>query len=1102
MRKQNKLALAIALALATGSLPIAAAQSAADFQDAEYYRSGGLDIINAADAYAAGYTGKGVTLGICDLPTNFLNPEFNQKKNSTMINVSNMFGGALGVYDWSVLAHGTHVAGIAAADRNGIGMQGAAYEAEIAGSAAGIDYTRKGGFRYNPVAFEYYLEHPEIKVINNSWGLTYYMDMIGINASQYASLADSRIISAMKKDQLLVFSAGNWGHATPSITSLSGRQDLAAADGMLNITALDAYNTRSSGQIVADQTDSNVMTYFSDLGKYLEDTTLAAPGHLILSANANYAADGKLDISNSGTSMAAPFVTGTGALVQQAFPYMSGKQIGDVLLSTANSNIVYPRGIVTLLQEDHDEAGAATYQLNIFVMDDTLKSLSKEQLLEKYDQYFKNYIKDGMSGDMTWEYNGVKTSGLVNVYYDVPWAELIGQGVVDAGAAVRGPGALSARRLTSTDISNSYTLNGTTGKQALYSIDTQGYDSTWSNDIKEIRAGYIAADSMEADLLARYNYYNTNWLSYTGTDRDKAKLTTKTFMDAYNAYVASNGLAGLHVGLYKAGAGTLTLAGTNTYEGSSIAADGTLAINGSVAGDAWSVKNTVAGTMGTISGSGTIKGNLYNHGIVQPSTAGNLTVNGALTSDGVLGLVTAADGQSSRQLVVGGAANVNGSILQSVTGTSYLPDKSYTFLTAAGGITGSLTNTAGSAFSGLLNVKNLDVVGTSGAVTLGIANNIGNLNADQQWGYDNLATLLTNTQGDSTKQTQIGWLLGASSSAASAGLASAAQANSPDGAALTMSSLTAMNAIGARTMYLSTTGSALVSGASPARSTENVTTQSSIIPIDLGPTTSGWLKFSKSWESIGNSDTNGHGFATSFGFDHSVGNSWRLGEFFSYGDNSFAGTNSSLKNKDYRLGIYGIREKGPSQIFLYLDAGRQNNDSKRYINAGANYMAESSYKSNTIELGGRYTYDTDYGKAQSWHRKPYGEIQVVHYNQDGYDETGAGVWNQSVGSGSSTYSAATVGFGLEKRMKNEEIEVHVGYKRVLSGSDPTYPVHWMDGGSEHIARGSGLDKNLLVVGVHAEQKQDDNWNLSGDIELEQGHSQQNVQASVMLKKSW
>ena len=1112
MKKQNKLALAIALALATGSLPIAAAQSVTDFQDAEYYKSTGLDLINAAEAYAAGYTGRGVTLGINDEPINFLSPEFSSKKDKDMKNLTNMVGYPMGVYDWSSLEHGTHVGGIAAASRNGIGMQGVAYEAEIAGTAGGLNYTRAGSFSDKSDLYDYYLTHPEIKVINNSWGGRSYLDLMGISTEVYQQFGEyyfqdslkssyAQIVAAAKQDKLLVFAAGNDGHDTPSLEPLLGYWDDAAAKNILNVTALDASNTRTDGKIVANQTNSNFMVYFSDLAKYAEDSTIAAPGYLILSANANYAADGKLDISDSGTSMAAPFVTGAGAVVQQAFPYMNAKQIGDVLLSTANSNIEYSRGMVTQLQDDTVN-GVRTIGLSIYVLDDSLKSRTKAQLVEMYDQYIQNFIPNSDTATMLNEYNLWKKSGIVDVYYDVPWQELIGQGVLDVGSAVKGPGALNARRLTSSDISRSYTVNGTNQQQALYSVDTQGYDSVWSNDIKEIKAGYIAADSTEADLLARYNYYNTNWLSYTGTDRDKGKTTTKTMMDLYNQRVKDSGLAGLSVGLYKAGAGRLTLTGTNTYAGSSIAAGGTLAINGSVAGDAWSVKNTAAGTTGTISGSGTIKGNLYNHGIVQPSTAGNLTVNGSLTSDGVLGLATVADGQSSRQLVVGGAANINGSTLQSVTGSSYLPDKSYTFLTVAGGITGSLTNTTGRAFTGLLNVKNLNVGGTSGAVTLGIGNNIGSLNADQQWGYDNLSTLLANTQGDSAKQAQLGLLLGASTEAAGAGLTSAARTGSPDGAALTMSSLTAMNAIGARTMYLSTTGMTAGSSVSPARSDGDVTKESSIIPIDLGPTTSGWLKFSKSWESIGNSDTNGHGFATSFGFDHSIGNSWRLGEFVSYGDNSFAGTNSILKNKDYRLGIYGIREKGPSQIFLYFDAGRQNNDSKRYISAGASYMAESSYKSNTIELGGRYTYDTDYGKAQSWHRKPYGEIHVVHYNQDGYDETGAGVWNQSVGSGSSTYSAATVGFGLEKRMKNEEIEVHVGYKRVLSGSDPTYPVHWMDGGAEHIARGSGLDKNLLVVGVHAEQKQDDNWNLSGDIELEQGHSQQNIQASVMLKKIW
>ena len=88
MKKQNKLALAIALTLATGSMPIAAAQSAADFQDAEDYKSTGLDLINAAEAYALGYTGKGVTLGICDAPVNFLNPEFNGKVSTQIMNMT------------------------------------------------------------------------------------------------------------------------------------------------------------------------------------------------------------------------------------------------------------------------------------------------------------------------------------------------------------------------------------------------------------------------------------------------------------------------------------------------------------------------------------------------------------------------------------------------------------------------------------------------------------------------------------------------------------------------------------------------------------------------------------------------------------------------------------------------------------------------------------------------------------------------------------------------------------------------------------------------------------------------------------------------------
>ena len=53
-----------------------------------------------------------------------------------------------------------------------------------------------------------------------------------------------------------------------------------------------------------------------------------------------------------------------------------------------------------------------------------------------------------------------------------------------------------------------------------------------------------------------------------------------------------------------------------------------------------------------------------------------------------------------------------------------------------------------------------------------------------------------------------------------------------------------------------------------------------------------------------------------------------MGEFFTYGKNSFSAGASNLDNTDYRLGVYGLREKGPQQTFVYFDIGRQTNDSK------------------------------------------------------------------------------------------------------------------------------------------------------------------------------
>ena len=537
--------------------------------------------------------------------------------------------------------------------------------------------------------------------------------------------------------------------------------------------------------------------------------------------------------------------------------------------------------------------------------------------------------------------------------------------------------------------------------------------------------------------------------------------------------------------------------GRLNYSGTANVVNVNVASGAALAGGTYTV-NDMTGKMAA-GFSDTTTGQFINHGTIMPG-AENMTINGSLVSDGSIGLVS-ADAQTAKQIVVSGTADITGSKLAAVEGSSCLPGKSYTFLRAEN-ITGSLANTAGSAFSGLLSLKNLENSGTAIGASFAAENHLGTLSGQEQAALELLPELLANTASDRAKQAQLGQLYGAPAAAAKQALQNiAGNTLSPDTAALVVSNMTAMNAIGARIGYLSTNGA--LTGTSKARAEEDTTREARIIPIDMGATSSGWLKFSKSWESLGRDATSGHGSAISIGFDHKVNADWRVGEFFTYGKNSFSAGAGNLDNTDYRLGVYGVREHGPQQTFVYFDIGRQTNDSKRYISAVGNYLANSSYKSRTIELGARYSYDLDYAKEGGWHKKPYAEAQIVHYRQDGYTESDAGVWNQTVKSENTTYSAVTLGMSMEKKNADSDVELRAGYKRVLSGNDPSYRVHFTDAAEQGFTvHGSSLDKNLIVLGVHAGQEMGSDWRLEGDLQLEKGSTEKNLQASVMVKKSW
>ena len=197
-----------------------------------------------------------------------------------------------GMRDVSDEGHGTHVAGIiAAAADNGVGGAGVAPQARILPIRT-LEPNGEGTARDVSKAVRFAVD-AGAKVINLSLGRN----------SEYTPLT-SAIQYAVDRNVLVVAAAGNYG-------ADSGPVWPAASDLTLAVTAVDRTNN---------------VTSFDQRGDYID---LAAPGTSILSTARNDYA------FQSGTSMAAAFVSGAAALLFAAQPSITAAQVRDILQRTA-----------------------------------------------------------------------------------------------------------------------------------------------------------------------------------------------------------------------------------------------------------------------------------------------------------------------------------------------------------------------------------------------------------------------------------------------------------------------------------------------------------------------------------------------------------------------------------------------------------------------------------------------------------------------------------------------------------------------------------------------------------------------------------------------
>lgn len=272
-----------------------------------FYPANGFYGVDATFAYVLGYDGSGVIVGVADSNVDASHPE--------------LLGQVVGGYDFFsnspqmqfANAHGTNVASIIAARRDGVGFHGIAPGAKIL-SAGIID---AGGWVGPPdiVANAWsYLLDGGARIINNSWG---YFDtkIVDYTAGSFAAedpllLAAAR--NAVARDGLIIFITHNGGMDDANVQSGLPFLFPELERGWLAVTGGPEYTGIANQCGVAMR------------------WCLAAPSDWVTAA-----VPGGGYTHASGTSMGAPFVSGTAALVWQAFPWMTTDQVRQVLLGTA-----------------------------------------------------------------------------------------------------------------------------------------------------------------------------------------------------------------------------------------------------------------------------------------------------------------------------------------------------------------------------------------------------------------------------------------------------------------------------------------------------------------------------------------------------------------------------------------------------------------------------------------------------------------------------------------------------------------------------------------------------------------------------------------------
>jgi subtilisin family serine protease len=307
--------LAAALALLLAAPAAAAPRENSD----EYRKSWGLEAIGAQAAYRAGLTGRGVTVAVVDC--GLANAQRELLRNVSRKSIDIVGQRTAPITDF----HANYVAGPLASALNGRGMVGVAYNATILAVRADVDGGLDGrcAFKTGDLARALdYAAEQQARIV--------------VLPLQHGRPLGGRFEAALKRvvdgGAVVVIAAGNRTGPDPSWP------------------ARYAVDPRYSGSIVVAGATGyyGLITSWSNKAGAVRSWYLAAPGEWVLT---DCQAKCKLV---SGTSFSTSYVAGALALMMEAWPQLSGREIVTRVLDTARDagevgvDVVYGRGVLDL----------------------------------------------------------------------------------------------------------------------------------------------------------------------------------------------------------------------------------------------------------------------------------------------------------------------------------------------------------------------------------------------------------------------------------------------------------------------------------------------------------------------------------------------------------------------------------------------------------------------------------------------------------------------------------------------------------------------------------------------------------------------------------